>query len=40
MRRARRPAVCSEDGFPVCRISAAMASMASGSIGVVAAWSR
>ncbi len=39
-RRARRPEACSEDGLPVSSCAAATASAASGSIGVVAAWSR
>ena len=39
-RRARRPAACRDDGLPVSRKAAATASAASGSIGVVAAWSR
>ena len=36
-RRARRPALCSDDGFPVWASSCAIAASASGSIGVVAA---
>jgi hypothetical protein len=39
-RRARRPAVCSEDALPVRVSASAIAATASGSIGVVAAWSR
>ncbi len=39
-RRARRPAACSDDGLPSCASSSVIAAMASGSIGVVAAWSR
>ncbi|SKP41431.1 Uncharacterised protein [Mycobacteroides abscessus subsp. abscessus] len=39
-RRASRPAPCKEAAFPVCAMVAAIASMASGRIGVVAAWSR
>ena len=39
-RRARRPAVCSDDALPVRASAAAMAATASSSIGVVAAWSR
>ena len=39
-RRARRPEVCSEEGLPTTAISAVIASMTSGSTGVVAAWSR
>ena len=36
-RRATRPAVCSEDAFPTVPSTAVIASMAAGSIGVVAA---
>ena len=39
-RRARRPALCSEEGLPSQANSSVMAAMASGSIGAVAAWSR
>ena len=39
-RRAARPAVCSEEAFPVTAICSAIAATAEGSIGVVAAWSR
>ena len=39
-RRARRPALCSEDGLPSWPSSSVIAASASGSIGVVAAWSR
>ena len=39
-RRARRPAVCRDDGLPVRVSSAVNASTAADSIGVVAAWSR
>ncbi len=39
-RRAARPAVCSEEALPTCASAAVIASMASGCIGVVAAWSR
>jgi hypothetical protein len=39
-RRARRPAECSDEAFPVRASAAAMTATASGSIGVVAAWSR
>ena len=36
-RRARRPGVCSDEGLPSCASSSVIASIASGSIGVVAA---
>jgi hypothetical protein len=36
-RRARRPAACREDGFPTWPSSSAIAAIASGRIGVVAA---
>src|SRR5215471_7852881 len=39
-RRARLPAACSEDGFPSRVSSSVIAAIASGRIGVVAAWSR
>ena len=39
-RRARRPALCSEEGLPRWASSSVMAAMASGSIGAVAALSR
>ena len=39
-RRAARPAVWREDALPVTAICSAMAAIADGSIGVVAAWSR
>src|SRR4029079_19616922 len=39
-RRANRPAVCSDDAFPTVPSTAVIASMAVGSIGVVAAWAR
>ena len=39
-RRARRPALCRDEGLPSCASSSVIAAMASGSIGVVAAWSR
>src|SRR5665648_34955 len=39
-RRAARPASCTEDGLPTRPSSAVSASIASGCIGVVAAWSR
>ncbi|SKX75656.1 Uncharacterised protein [Mycobacteroides abscessus subsp. massiliense] len=40
LRRASRPDPCSEAAFPVWAMVAAIASMAAGRIGVVAAWSR
>ncbi|CAM5685570.1 hypothetical protein SMICM304S_10275 [Streptomyces microflavus] len=40
VRRALRPAACREDALPVTESWAVIASIASGSIGVVAAWSR
>lgn len=40
VRRARRPAACREEAFPVAANCAVIAAAASGSIGVVAAWSR
>ena len=44
MRRARRPEVCSDDALPRASrasfSSAVIAAAASGSMGVVAAWSR
>ena len=39
-RRADLPDVCSEEALPVTAICSAMAEIADGSIGVVAAWSR
>ncbi|CKP81269.1 Uncharacterised protein [Mycobacterium tuberculosis] len=36
-RRAERPLVCSDDALPMVRCTAAIASMAAGCIGVVAA---
>ena len=39
-RRARRPEACSELGLPTSPRWSVMASIATGSIGVVAAWSR
>ena len=39
-RRACRPEACSELGLPTSRRCAVIASIATGSIGVVAAWSR
>ena len=39
-RRAARPEPCSDDAFPVRPSSRVIASTASGTIGVVAAWSR
>jgi len=39
-RRPPRPEVCREDAFPTLDIWSVIASIASGSIGVVAAWSR
>ena len=38
--RAARPEPCSEDALPVRPSSRVMASTASGTIGVVAAWSK
>lgn len=40
VRRARRPAACSAEAFPVTVRCAVIAWTASGSMGVVAAWSR
>ncbi|CAM5310752.1 hypothetical protein STANM309S_02215 [Streptomyces tanashiensis] len=40
VRRARRPAACREEALPVTARWAVIASIASGSMGVVAAWSR
>jgi hypothetical protein len=40
MWRARRPEVCSEEALPARASSSVMAVIASGSMGVVAAWSR
>ena len=40
VRRARRPAACSEEALPVTASCSVIASTASGSMGVVAAWSR
>ena len=37
---AARPDVCSEEGLPTRADSSVSASIAAGSIGVVAAWSR
>ena len=39
-RRAARPAVCREEALPVTASCSVIASMACGTIGVVAAWSR
>ena len=39
-RRARRPALCSDEGLPNWASSSVIAAIDSGSIGVVAAWSR
>ncbi len=39
-RRAPRPEACNELGLPTSARREVIASMASGSIGVVAAWSR
>ena len=39
-RRADRPEACSDEALPTLVSSRVMASMASGTIGVVAAWSR
>ncbi len=39
-RRARRPALCSDEGLPRRASSSVIAATASGSIGAVAAWSR
>jgi hypothetical protein len=39
-RRARRPTACSEEGLPSAPSSSVIALTASGSMGVVAAWSR
>ena len=39
-RRARRPAVCSDDALPVRPSAADIAATAAASMGVVAAWSR
>src|ERR1035438_6186761 len=39
-RRPRRPEVCRDEALPTIAICAVIASMASGSIGVVAPWSR
>ena len=39
-RRALRPEACSELGLPTSRRCCAIASIAAGTIGVVAAWSR
>ena len=39
-RRASRPEACSELALPTSDSWAVIASMAAGSIGVVAAWSR
>ena len=39
-RLAARPAVCSDDALPTVASAANIASMATGCIGVVAAWSR
>ncbi len=39
-RRAARPAACSDEGFPTSPSWEVIASRASGTIGVVAAWSR
>jgi len=39
-RRARRPALCSDEGLPRRASSSVIAAIASGTIGVVAAWSR
>jgi hypothetical protein len=38
--RAARPAVCSDEGFPTMAALSQNASIAAGSMGVVAAWSR
>ena len=38
--RAARPAVCREEGLPTVPRHRVIASTASGTIGVVAAWSR
>ena len=40
IRRACRPDACIELGLPTSRRCAVMASIAAGTIGVVAAWSR
>jgi hypothetical protein len=40
VRRAVRPEQCSEDGLPTPPNSRVITSIASGRIGVVAAWSR
>ena len=39
-RRARRPAVCSDEGLPTRPSASVYRATATGSIGVVAAWSR
>jgi hypothetical protein len=39
-RRAERPDACSDDGLPTAASWAVIAAIASGRIGVVAAWSR
>ena len=39
-RRAPRPEACSDEGLPTSRRCVVIASIAAGSIGVVAAWSR
>jgi len=39
-RRPARPEVCREEALPTVAICAVIASIASGNIGVVAAWSR
>ena len=39
-RRDRRPAECSDEALPVRASASAITATASGSIGVVAAWSR
>ena len=39
-RRARRPAVCKDEGLPTMASCVLMASIAAGTMGVVAAWSR
>jgi hypothetical protein len=38
--RAARPDACSDDALPVTASCSAIAAIASGTIGVVAAWSR
>ena len=40
VRRAARPEACSDDALPVTASCSAIAAIASGTIGVVAAWSR